>query len=566
MAPDTNDKDVLYIDVDDDITTIIDKVRSSEGRVVALVLPKRATVLQSIVNMKLLKRSAESAKKHAVLVTTEPSIMPLAATVGLHVAATPQSKPGVPIVANSALPVTDSNAEEAVTLDDEESKEITSDNAGNRPVGDLSSGSGNIPPAPEGIETLTLPEEETAAEETDKSKKEKLSKDKKLKVPSFNKFRKWLVLAIIIILLIIGLILALTILPRAAIAITTKTSNVNVSLTATLNPSAQSVNTNTMTVPAQTEQQQQTTSQQVTTTGQQNNGTAATGSVTMSAGSCTGSQPDDVPAGTGLSASGLTYITQSDTTFTPVVDHGGHCTWQSTGSTNITAQSPGTNYNTSGSSTNFTVADNPGVTATGSASGGTDNIIQVVAQSDIDNAKQKLASQNTNSIKSTLEQQLKNAGFYPLTVTFSAGTPNITTSSNVGDHASTVTVTQAVTYTMYGARRSNLDTLISSNVDSQISTTNQEILDDGLSGADIGIVSSATGNEQVSIETTAVIGPDINITKIKKQVEGKKIGSIQSLINQIPGVTNVNVHLSPFWVSSVPTNPSKVTITLDKSK
>src|SRR3546814_1310977 len=42
-----------------EITSIIDKVRAGDGRIVALVLPKRATVLQSIVNMKLLKRSEE---------------------------------------------------------------------------------------------------------------------------------------------------------------------------------------------------------------------------------------------------------------------------------------------------------------------------------------------------------------------------------------------------------------------------------------------------------------------------------------------------------------------------
>ena len=54
-------KDVIYIDVDDEITTIIDKVRSSQSKILALVLPKRATTLQSIVNMKLLKRSADEA-------------------------------------------------------------------------------------------------------------------------------------------------------------------------------------------------------------------------------------------------------------------------------------------------------------------------------------------------------------------------------------------------------------------------------------------------------------------------------------------------------------------------
>ena len=108
----SNNKDTIYIDIDDEITTVIDKVRSSPGRIVALVLPKRATVFQSIVNMKLLKRSAESAKKNVVLITTEAGLLPLAGAVGLHVAPTPQSKPEVPAAAAPATradEVTDEN-------------------------------------------------------------------------------------------------------------------------------------------------------------------------------------------------------------------------------------------------------------------------------------------------------------------------------------------------------------------------------------------------------------------------------------------------------------------------
>ena len=83
----------IYIDIDDEITAIIDKLRSSFAKVVAFVLPKRATTLQSIVNMKLLKRAADQEKKNLVLVTTESGLMPLAGAVGLHVAATPTSRP-----------------------------------------------------------------------------------------------------------------------------------------------------------------------------------------------------------------------------------------------------------------------------------------------------------------------------------------------------------------------------------------------------------------------------------------------------------------------------------------
>ena len=45
-------KDVIYIDIEDDITTIIEKVKEAATSIVALVPPKRVGVLQSIVNLK----------------------------------------------------------------------------------------------------------------------------------------------------------------------------------------------------------------------------------------------------------------------------------------------------------------------------------------------------------------------------------------------------------------------------------------------------------------------------------------------------------------------------------
>ena len=53
-------KDVVYIDIDDEITSVINKVQSSSDKVVALVLPKQATTFHSSINMKLLKKTQTS--------------------------------------------------------------------------------------------------------------------------------------------------------------------------------------------------------------------------------------------------------------------------------------------------------------------------------------------------------------------------------------------------------------------------------------------------------------------------------------------------------------------------
>ncbi|HEX7368240.1 MAG TPA: hypothetical protein VF261_01120, partial [Candidatus Saccharimonadales bacterium] len=394
----------------------------------------------------------------------------------------------------------------------------------------------------------------------------KPKKDKKLKVPNFSRFRVSLVIGILIlIVLIAGWIVATKVLPRATITLTTDTSNINSSLTLNLDTSAQALNASSLTLPAQVKSTQKSQQQQVPTTGQQNNGQQATGSVTMTACVSPLDFPNNIPAGTGISTNGLTYITQEATSFNPVgPDKSEGCyKYKSSGTTDITAQSAGTKYNTTLSGAG--VAGYSGVSADGSASGGTDNIIQVVSQSDIDNATAKLAAQNTSSVKQELEQQLKAVGLYPITATFSAGTPATSTSANVGDQASTVTVTQAVTYTMFGVKQSDLKTLIDSDVESQIDPSKQTILSEGLDTASFHVNNQNATSAQVAMSTTATAGPDLNVATIKKQAEGQKSGVIMVMLKNNPGVVNVKVHLSPFWVTSVPSNPSKVTVVFQKA-
>ena len=559
-------KDTIYIDIDDEITGIIDKLRGSDGKVVALVLPKRAAVLQSIVNMRLLKRAADEAKKHVVLITSEAGLLPLAGVAGVHVAKTLTSRPEIP-----NAPATDDNEEmvEEEPGEGDDKGEVTAATAGAMAVGALA----GLPPKDD-VETVELDNEETpedADADADKTSKKKATKpptakkDKKLHVPNFERFRLLLILgALILIVVIVGIVLALNVLPKATIDITTDATNVNADLNLNLSTAANSLNTANNTVPATLAQQQKTYTQQVTTTGQQNEGTEATGSVTMSAQECGSPQPaNDVPAGTGVSANGLTYITQQDTSFTVSKIKNGCIYFNATGPTSITAQSAGSSYNTDASS--FTVAGRPDVSATvdSAPSGGTDNIVQIVSQTDIDNAKSKISTSDP-SIKQTLESQLKGQGLYPIVATYSAGTPTVTTSANVGDAATSVTVTEVVTYTMFGVQQSDLKTLIDTNVDGQIDTSKQSILSEGLSNATFSVASSNSTSAQISIQAVATAGPQLDIASIKQQVVGQKSGDVKSLLEANPDVTGVTVKLSPFWVTTVPKKTAKITVDIAK--
>ena len=94
-------KTTIYIDVDDDIAAIIDKLTSAEQKIVALVLPKRPSVLQGSVNMQLLKKSAEDDTKSLVLITNDDQVIRLAGQSAMHVSGSLQSKPYIPELLSS---------------------------------------------------------------------------------------------------------------------------------------------------------------------------------------------------------------------------------------------------------------------------------------------------------------------------------------------------------------------------------------------------------------------------------------------------------------------------------
>jgi hypothetical protein len=566
-----SNKDTIYIDIDDEITGIIDKLRASNGKIVALVLPKRASVFQSIVNMKLLKRAADESKKNLVLITSEAGLLPLAGASGIHVAKTLTSKPEIP-----TGPASDEDLDEVVDEDEPVDQEVTSDTDGDTPVGELA-GAGAVGVAAaaansgDGVETVELDNDEVpesaagAAGAAAAKAASKPKKDKKLAVPNFDRFRTWLIIAgAALVLFIIFLIFAMTALPKAKILIKTNATNVPVSIDMKLSTTATTLHASDNTVPAKVVSQQKTYTQQVATTGQKNLGNKAQGTVQMSAGSCSGTVPADVPAGVGLSHDGLTYILNDGVSFIPTVSHG-KCTFQGINGSGksdiaIIAQSGGSNYNTSGS---FSVSGRGDVSASGSTSGGTDNNVQVVSQADINNAKAKINT-NDDTVKKALSDQLKKEDLYAVTATFSAGSPTTSTSADVGDTTSSVTVTENVTYTMFGVHETDLKDLIDESIKDQIDTKKQSILSYGLDSAVFNVNSQTAADAQVSMSTNVVAGPELNTEDIRALAAGKKPGDVKRELAGNPDVEDVQVKLSPFWVSKVPKKTSKITVIIAK--
>lgn len=552
MSKESIGKDVIYIDVDDEITGIIEKLRGSKEKIVALVLPKRATMLQSIVNMKLLKRSGESAGKHIVLITSEHGLLPLAGSAGLHVAKSLQSKPEIP-----EAPAEAEDKAETVEETDEVAEGKPLDKS--KTVGELTGEDEDEP-----IELDNATEEPPAS---GKAAGAKPKKGGKFKIPNFSKFRLWLVFGGAAAVVLIGFVIwALIALPNAKIVVSTDSSAITSSRELLFDTGeGATLDAEEGVVPAKAEQTSRTQRNEVPATGQENKGDTATGGVVMTVERCApniNQQPSNVPAGSGVSTGGKTYITQENASFSNFQFTSGSCGNYSTNSVSIAAQSGGASYNVNNQ--DFSVAGRSGVSATGSASGGTDDIVKVVTQEDIDKAKAQTEDQDADEVKAELNNTLTGAGLMAIEETFSVSASGEDLSAQPGDEAENVTVTQEITYSMTGVKTSDLEKAIAEDVASEIDPAKQAILDYGLDEASFTLQNNQDDGLLVGVRTVVLAGPDIDVEELKKAVAGKKASEARTIIEANPGVTNVDISYGPFWVKSIPGNTGKITVTIEE--
>lgn len=565
-------KEVLYIDVDDEITTLIDRLRSSPQKIVVLVLPKRATVLQSIVNMKLLKRAASEQKKNVVLVTNEQGLMPLAGAVGLHVAATPNSKPVIPAKPDG---MADDESESDIDESDFDPKASSAVAVGALAGSKAAAGAtGEVDDDTIQLDNEDAPAAASAAKGAKKAgaaggKKTK-GKSKAPKVPDINSFKKKLLIGgAALAALIVVWIFAFMVLPKATIAIKTDSEDVTKRLDVTFDTTADEVDADEDVVPSIVEQMEKTATESVAASGQRNDGQTASGSIQMTTRVCAPNldrRPTNVPAGTGVSSGGKTYITQGSAVFPRQPDDfTGNCAVYKASSIDIKAQAPGAQYNTS-NNTDFSVSGRSEVSASGSARGGSDNIIKTVTQADIDSLRQKLEAKTDNSVQDQLAAKLEDRNLFVIKDTFNTGNPEVNISAKVGDQVETVNGTQKITYSMVGVKKQDLESYIEKKVAADIDTNKQRVLNSGLDEATFKLQNQQNNSQQVqvSMNVTAMAGPKLDDEKIHKEIAGKKSGDVKEILQKYPGVTDVEVKLSPFWVSSVPKSASKVTITYEK--
>lgn len=520
-------KEVIYIDVKDDVTSIIDKIKQTQHKIVALVPPKQIGILQSAVNLQLLAHAAKQAKKVMVIITNQEALVRLAAVAKIPVAKTLTSKPEMPEI--PALKVDgDDDIIDGAQLS----------------VGELAG----------------MSKEEIEASANDAKPKSPLDKlaPVKIKVPNYDKFRKKLFIGGLALLVLGGfLIWAIIFAPRAEITLITNTKGVNISSSVSFVEQADQTKFETNLLYAQTQKSNRKRSHEFEVTGSKDLKIPAAGTITL-LNSNIGAKT--IPAGTTFTAGECAYTSQEAVnvpTATGSLFNG------TPGKATVAVKStkPGSACNAE--ARKYSVAL-PNIEALGSSmTGGSERTVRVMTQADYDKAKAELLKDGHDSAVKELRNKF-DSSMVIIKDSLVTKEGDLVSSVKVDDEAKDgkVKLEQIVEYQISAVAKKTLEEYISfiALKDNKSDKTKLKVYNSGVDQVVFHDFVFKDGKGSMRVAAQAQIGPDIDKEQIKDETKGKALGDVQSHYTSIEGIKDVEIKLSPFWVKSVPNNKEKITV------
>ncbi|MBR3176995.1 hypothetical protein IKF25_03455 [Candidatus Saccharibacteria bacterium] len=574
-------KDVIYIEPEQDITDILANIKASKHKIIALVPPKKAGVLRSAVNFKLIAKTAKQNEKTVVLITADESLRRLAGSVAMPIAKSLQSKPQLPSTEDA-----EEFGEEDDTIEEPEAPKPKA-----VPVAQAVKVTPKKPATP--VEDDIIEGEPEPEEEKPKTKNEKnLAKMKGAKIPNIKKYRKFIIIgAAALVVIIVFSLWANLIAPYAKISVKVHTTAQNFTEKVTFVEDESKADAKAGIFFLEKKTVTKKAEGDFEATGEVDKGTKASGTVTITlpAGKpLKDKKTISIPKDATFTINGKIYVvTEGKSIPIQQVSPGNYneywvfCSNSSldpcsknaitSGSIPVVAKENGDSYNvaaaTSGISSSVSIPGEYTVSST-AMTGGSSKIVKVVSKEDVEGASSKLITGNeSNEARDELKSELGDE--YILLGNMDQGDPKITTSPNlneeVGDNV-TPKIIKEVTYTMYAVNREQVKTYITEVVSANLGDDTQEIYDTGIDKAFFEAFQNSKDDSSAKLKTTTKTGPRVTDEMIREKALGKKTGEVQSLLKSIKGVSEVKVNTSYFFVTTVPDDTNKVEINIENEE
>ena len=563
-------KDTFYIEPEDDITDIINHIKASKQKIIALVPPKKLNVLRSSINLKLIARTAKVHDKAIVVVTTDTTLMKMAALSSLPFAKNLSSRPTLPSEFNEADLEYPAKAKKANPSDEIEINEkaaplgsVSRVRTTNEPAASRTNTNSNL----EKNSTMNLDSEEVA-----KNPEDEEADNQPKKILTLDSLKNRIIIGVVAAVLLIGsFVWAFILAPAAKISVKIKTIAENFSENVSFVTDAKQAVSKDGKFFLETASLEKNSEVEFEATGEKNVGDKATGELRliatfdMSTTTATASRPDvaTVPQGSAFAYRNLNFLTNQEVKISwdgsisncDAGRHNGKC--QVAKTVKATAIEGGVKYNIEAVSSGWqsSVAGVEGY-ANSAFKGGTDKIQKIVTASDITKAKEKLTE--ADGVKEELFEKvpsddIKIEDSYKKVTADPTSSPAVDQPTENGKAKLTAKTTYSVNYVDKAAVEEYVKSVVSTRLGGD-----QKIYETG----NIFIEKFQNNNNSVTakIKATLKTGPEVTEQSVLEKSLGKKVGEVTTLIKSINGVSDVEVNTSFPWVRQIPSDANKVSI------
>jgi hypothetical protein len=559
-APTSRPTPLLYLDADDEITSVAARIRATEADHVALVLPYGSRLSTSRINFRILAREAAERGKRIEIICADPSARALATAAGLpvhpSVAAFEGHRNGVAL---------ESAPGEAGT------------EGGNGSVStSAAAGAGAATAAGRGATAATIARPiEPDIEDDTATRVITLPRRSTPRVPIVGPPRPPVRTGVAIgvglaaiVLVIAGGLLALELLPSATIVLAPRSEPVGpLSLTVNASVDVTTADPELLVIPAQRVAFSVAASETITATGLKVTETSATGNVTFS-NFDTGSQ-NRVEAGSIVSTdSKVEFATLADVTLPPATIQFPFTIVPSTSTVGVQAVEPGEVGNVGNNTiTNVPKGENRRllqVTNLEATSGGARTEAPEISQADVDGA---LAALDT-ALAAELDRQVAEGLGVPPGVTIFPQTQAIGEAEYatdpqalVGSASLEVELSATAEGSVLGVDPSPIEVIAEARLASRVSEGWSLAPDSTSFGLGTPTVLGEVVTYPVTIGATQV--HDVDQAALVDQVRGLVLAEARSRLDDFG---DVEITVWPDWVTTMPTNAERITFTLDEPR
>ena len=567
---------VLYLDVDDEITSAAARIRRAEGSRVVLVLPYGSKVATSRINFRLLARDALTHEKRLSIVAPDGATRALAASAGLPVFAsvaeyeTSLEEPGsdgaralagaAGLAAAAATlggsePVAESEPAGETEVTEEAAEPVPSPTDATAVVAIPAAAAASIPAQPV---RATAPSR-TAEPVTQPT----------ISIPGFGAGRSiprtplLIGAGILALAVLVGAVGAYVLLPSASVVVTPQEESVGPqTFSVVADTTANEPDPEAGVVPADLISLDVSAEDTFETTGVRVERTRASGQVTFQ--SFDPVRTNTIPKGSIVSTEGGVQFETMNSLRLPAGEliQGTFVVNPSSGSVEIRAVRTGTSGNVPANAITvvprdenplFTKVRNPEPTE-----GGSRTEFPQVAQEDVDKALEALQEQ----LDATFREQLADPSIGPTgttifdeTAVLGETTPTANLEELVGQELEEFELGLTSTGTVVAVDPSPVETIARSRLESFVSPGFQLV--DGSVRIEPGapVIAGQTVQFPVTVEATEVQIPDAG--ELKRLIMGKSEDEARSLLAPFG---EVDLNLWPDWVTSVPTFDARVSV------